>query len=172
MAYLAPRSVFDDLFTDFASGFFIKPVRAQQAEKTVNFGIRTEVREDDNAYTIAAELPGVAKEDIHVSIEGKVVTITAEVKRDESAVKQAAPTTETAQAGAGADAVVPATASTEVTKPGRVLHSERVYGQARRAFSFPAEVDSASARAKHENGVLTLTLPKQRVAAAHQLTVE
>ena len=64
----------DELFR----GFF-RPVRLEKAGPAT---IKMDVREQDNAYLVKAEMPGVAKEDIQVSIEGNQVTVGAEVKRE------------------------------------------------------------------------------------------
>ena len=94
--------------------------------------IRVEVKESNDAYTVHAELPGVKKEDIAVEIDGDVVTIAAEVKRESEA------------------------------KDGeKVLRSERFYGKTERRFALPTEVDEAKVEAKFADGVLELALPKK-----------
>jgi HSP20 family protein len=104
--------------------------------------IRMDVKEDDKAYMVQAEMPGVKKEDIQVSIDGNQVSIAAEVK------------------------------SEKVEKQGeKVLRSERYYGKLYRAFSLPQDVDQDSAKARYENGVLELTLPKKAASATRKLTV-
>ncbi|MCB2033528.1 MAG: Hsp20/alpha crystallin family protein, partial [Ottowia sp.] len=85
----------------------------------------------------------VNKEDIHVSIDGGVVTLRAEVKQHDSE------------------------ASGE-----KVLRSERYYGSVARSFQLPQEVDQAGAKAKYENGVLLLTLPKKQASGAQRLNIE
>ena len=124
----------DDLFR----GFF-RPVRAEREAVS----IKLDVTEKDNSYIVRAEIPGVAKDDIQVSIEGNQVTIGAEVKRD-----------------------------TEKQDGERVLHSERYYGSAFRSFTLPAELDETASAAKYENGVLELTLPKKPAAAGKRLTIQ
>ena len=125
---------FDELFR----GFF-RPVRADKAPAT----IKMDVVEQDNAYVVKAEIPGVAKDDIQVSIEGNQVTIGAEVKRELDA------------------------------KDGRrVLRSERYSGSVYRGFTLPVEIDEAASNAKYENGVLELTLAKKAAVAGRKLTVQ
>lgn len=124
----------NELFRGFA-----RPVRAEKAPLT----IRMDVAEQENAYLVKAEIPGVAKEDINVSIEGKQVTIGAEVKRQAE------------------------------TKDGeRVLRSERYNGSFYRGFTLPVEIDEAASNAKYENGVLELTLTKKAAPAGRKLTVQ
>jgi HSP20 family protein len=127
-------SAIDDLFR----GFF-KPVRAERAPVS----IKLDVAEKDGAYIVRAEIPGVSKDDIQVSIEGNQVTIGAEVKRE-----------------------------TERKDGERVLHAERYVGSAFRSFSLPAELDEAASGAKYENGVLELTLAKKPALAGRKLTIQ
>jgi HSP20 family protein len=139
MANISPydpftASPFDDLFR----GFFA-PVRAERAAVS----IKVDVSEKENAYVIHAEIPGVKKDDIQVSIEGNQVTIGAEVKRE-----------------------------TEKKDGGRVLHTERYYGSAYRSFTLPSELDEAASVAKYENGILELTLAKKPAVAGRKLTVQ
>ncbi len=93
--------------------------------------IKMDVSEADTAYTVKAEIPGVKKEDIDVDVEGNVVTITAELKR------------ETEQ------------------KEGKSLRSERYFGQQTRSFTLSSDIDDAKVEAKYTDGVLVLTLPKK-----------
>jgi HSP20 family protein len=104
--------------------------------------MRMDVSEDDKAYTIKADIPGVRREDIKVEVNGSQVSLTAEI-RDEP------------EAGAG----------------GR-LRSERYYGQLHRSFTLPHEVDDDQAQARYENGVLHLTLPKRTGTGGRQLTIQ
>lgn len=126
---------FDDLFR----GFF-RPVRMEGAPVVQ---IKMDVKESDKAYLVHAEVPGVSKEDIHVTIDGNQVAISAEVKKEK-----------------------------EEKEGEKVLRSERYYGKVYRAFSLAQEVDQAASHAKYANGVLELTLPKKAVSAAKKLAVE
>lgn len=105
--------------------------------------IKLEVSEDDKAYHVKAELPGVKKEDIEVKVEGNQVSLSAEVKRE-----------------------------TEEKKGETVVHSERYYGKQYRSFALDRDVDRANTKAKFENGVLEITLPKNGVRAAPSIKVE
>ena len=66
----------DDLF----KGFFVRPVRFDPEMPQLQ--IRMDVKQDEKAYTVSAELPGVKKDDIHVAVDGNVVTISGEVRRE------------------------------------------------------------------------------------------
>jgi HSP20 family protein len=124
----------DDLFR----GFF-RPVRAEREAVS----IKLDVAEKDNAYVVRAEIPGVSKDDIQVSIEGNQVTIGAEVKREK-----------------------------EKKDGERVLHTERYVGSTFRTFTLPSEIDEAASNAKYENGVLELTLVKKPANAGKKLTIQ
>ncbi|OFZ66963.1 MAG: heat-shock protein Hsp20 [Betaproteobacteria bacterium RBG_16_56_24] len=130
----------DDAFDDLFRGFFMRPVRFEGQPEVQ---IKIDVSEDDRAYTVHAEIPGVKKEDIHVTIDGNQVAISAEVKNEK-----------------------------EVKEGEKVLRSERYYGKVSRAFTLGQDVDEASAQAKYDNGVLELRLPKQVAAKAKRLTIE
>jgi HSP20 family protein len=140
MANLTRYSPVDDAFDDLFRGFFMRPVRMEGAP---DMQIKMDVKEDDKAYTVHAEIPGVKKDDIHVTIDGNQVAISAEVKN----VK-------------------------EVKDGEKVLRSERYYGKVSRAFTLGQDVDEGAAQAKYSDGVLELALPKKAVAKAKRLNVE
>ena len=103
---------------------------------------RMDVTENEKEYQVLAEMPGVKKEEITITINGNEVAVSAEVKHE------------------------------KVVKNGdTVLCAERYYGTIKRQFSLGQEVDEASAKAKYTDGVLELTLPKKAAAAAKRLAV-
>lgn len=103
---------------------------------------RMDVTENDKEYQVLAELPGLKKEEISVTINGNEITISAEVKQEK-----------------------------DVKDGETVLRAERYYGKIQRAFTLGQEVDEATAQAKYNDGVLELKLPKKTVAAAKKLAV-
>ena len=105
--------------------------------------IKMDVSEDEKAYRVKAEIPGVKKEDIKVSIDGNQVSIGAEVKREK-----------------------------EEKKGETVVRSERYYGSQFRAFTLQHDIDQGKSEAKYEDGVLELTLPKKEPASAKQLSIK
>lgn len=141
MSSLVPRSIFDDLFKDFAPAFYVRPLHGDALPDPSK--IKIDVKEDDAAYTVHAEIPGVPKDDIQVSIDGNVVSLRAEVQQKD-----------------------------EKKEGEKVLRSERYYGAVERSFQLPADVDAAQAKAKYDNGVLTLTLPKKQSGATQRLKIE
>jgi HSP20 family protein len=128
-----------DPLDDVFRGFF-RPVRMEGKPEVQ---IKMDVKEDDKAYTVHAEIPGVKKEDIHVSVDGNQVSISAETKQEK-----------------------------EVKEAEKVLRSERYYGKAARSFSLGNEIDEASSQAKYKDGVLELILPKKAASSARRLTID
>lgn len=120
---------------------FLRPARLEGMPEAPQ--IRLDVQESDNAYQVKAELPGVKKEDIHVSVDGNYVNISGEVKQE-----------------------------IDEKKDGKVLRSERYFGSVSRAFSLASEVDDSAVIAKLDNGVLSLTLPKKAAAKAKRINIE
>ena len=134
-------SLFDDFFKDIAPGFYVRPLHVDGVPTPSQ--IKVDVKETDGGYTVQAEVPGVPKEDIHVSIDGNVVSLRAEVRQHD-----------------------------QKTEGEKVLRSERYFGSVARSFQLPVDVDAAQAKAKYDNGVLTLTLPKKQGGNAQRLSIE
>jgi HSP20 family protein len=112
-----------------------------------------DVSESDAAYVVTLDLPGVAREDVKVSIDGRRVSVSAEARAE--AASEAAEKAEGAPAR-GAE---------------RLLLRERRAASYARSFVLPAEIDQAASQAKLDQGVLTLTLAKRSPGTA-QLTVD
>lgn len=129
----------DDVFGDLMKGFWVKPVAIPGDGE---LKMKVEVKEDDKAYTIHAEIPGVRKEDIQVDVEGGQVSIRAEVKRE-----------------------------SEKKDGEKLLHSERYYGMVSRSMSLPSEVDTQGSKAEYKEGVLSLVLPKKAAKSTRRVTV-
>jgi HSP20 family protein len=132
----------DAPFDDIVRGFF-RPVRAERGGQQQQQSFRIDVNENDKAYTVHAELPGVTKDDIQVTIEANQVTIAAEVKREN-----------------------------ERRDGERALHVERYVGSLFRSFTLPTELDETASEARFENGVLELKLAKKAQAAGRKLTIQ
>lgn len=131
-------SPFQD-FDDLLSGVLLRPALApQRAEQAV----KIEVSEDDKSYHVKAEVPGVKKDDIKVSIDGNRVSIATEIKneRDEKNGE-------------------------------KIVHSERYYGKQYRSFTLDQDVDQDKAEAKYNDGILDLTLPKKLRSGTKQLAI-
>ena len=134
-------SLFDDFFKDIAPGFYVRPLHGDSLPAPSQ--IKVDVKETEGGYTVQAEVPGVPKEDIHVSIDGNVVSLRAEVRQHD-----------------------------QKTEGEKLLRSERYYGAVARSFQLPVEVDAAQARARYDNGVLVLTLPKKQGNKTQRLAIE
>jgi HSP20 family protein len=143
MASIQRFDPFNELVDDLFKGFLVRPVAYNGQGGEALPRMKVEVTERNGAYTVAAELPGVRKEDIQVSIDGAEVTLSAEVKREQEAGKEE-----------------------------RVLHTERTFGKVTRSFTLPQEVDDAKAQAKFKDGVLELTLPKKAAAQRKQISIQ
>lgn len=102
-----------------------------------------DVTETDGGYLVHADLPGIDKEAVKIQIDGPRVTISAETRKTD-----------------------------EKSEGGKVIYRERSASQFYRSFELPADIDSATAEAKLENGVLSLTLPRKVQVAAQQITVK
>ena len=142
MSQLAPRkSIFDELFRDFPFGYSIKPLHGDPLPAPSQF--KVEIKESNGNIVVEAEIPGVDKDDIDITVEGDRLTIKAEVRQYD--------------------------ADTEDEK---VLHSERYYGSVQRSFSLPSDIVKEEAKADYRNGVLVLTLPKRGTNESKKIPVK
>src|SRR2546421_5268913 len=132
---------FNELVDDLFKGFLVRPVSYEGRGELPR--LKVDVAEKNGAYTVTAELPGVKKDDIQVTIDGAQVTLGAELKRER-----------------------------EASQDERVLHTERVFGKVSRSFTLPQEVDEAKAEAKFRDGVLELTLPKKAATQRKQISIQ
>ncbi len=103
-------------------------------ESGVAMDLRVDTSEDDKAYHVTAELPGLSEEDVEVTFADNVLTISGE-KKEEKDVKEK-----------------------------DYHRRERSFGSFRRSFSLPAEVDEEKIAATFKNGVMTIDLPKSEKA--------
>jgi len=104
--------------------------------------IRMDVSETEQAFTVKADMPGLRKEDIKVSVDGNRVAISATIQEEKE------------------------------EQAGGTLYSERYSGTQYRSFSLPQEVDDTKTEAKYQDGVLHLTLPKRADTAHKQIAVQ
>ncbi len=137
MANVTRWDPIDDLFR----GFFVRPVEMGAPAELPS--IRVDVKENADGYTVHAELPGINKEDIHVTIDGPVVQLSAERKQEK-----------------------------EVKEGERVIRSERTFGKVARSFQLGHELDESKAVAKFADGVLELTLPKKVANGSKRLEIQ
>lgn len=127
---------FESMLRDFMPTTF-RPMLRTTGEPT----IAIEVQEMDNAYLVTAELPGVKKEDIDISITGNQVTLNAECKQE------------------------------KVAAEAKEWCRERWYGKVSRTIQLPLEIEEKDADAKYVDGLLHLTLPKKASSMAKKLEI-
>lgn len=128
----------NDFFPDVFRGF---PRGLRLLDEVPN-EIRVDISETDKQYEVRAEMPGVRKDDIRVSVNHNFVSISAEVRREEE--KQGR----------------------------RMLVTETWTGLVSRGFTLEHEVDAKEVSAKLEDGILKLTLPKRSGSSSRTITVE
>ncbi len=127
--------LFDDTFDRFFA-----PAHASEGVAARSPAL--DVSETERGYTVKLEMPGVAKDDVKVSVEGRQVSVQAGSTR------------------------------TDEKKDGeRIVYRERTASSYARTFTLPVEVDQAEASASLEHGVLTLTLPKRSARSATQIRI-
>jgi HSP20 family protein len=132
------RDEMDRLFDRVSKGFGIpafEPFFSREAEFAA---LAVDFAEDEKAYTVTAELPGIEEKDIDVTVSGSVLTIKGEKKKER-----------------------------EENDKNYYL-AERSYGSFQRAFSLPEGIDQNKIAANFAKGVLTVTLPKNAEAQKSQ----
>jgi HSP20 family protein len=126
------RSI-DRLFADAWGGSFAPSLLAE-TWTTGKIAPRLDVAEDDKAFHVSVELPGMNDKDVAVTVEDRVLTIRGEKKEEKE------------------------------KKDKDVFRRERAYGSFRRTIELPGDVDSAKIEAKFKDGILTIDLPKTKEA--------
>ncbi len=101
-----------------------------------------DVYETDKSFVLKAELPEVKEEDVHVNIEGNILTITGERRREEE------------------------------IKEDHYHRTERFYGTFTRTFAIPDTVDREGIKAAFKGGVMKLTLPKKEEVKPKEIKIE
>lgn len=136
------RSLLPDIFEEDIFDWDILPSRWTRTTEVVTFQPRIEVRETDKEYQIHAEMPGLDKKDFHLSIEGDMLTLRGEKKKE------------------------------HVEEGEQFYRSERAYGTFLRSFRLTDDVDRDKIKAEYKNGVLTVHLPKTERARGKEIPVE
>ncbi len=140
MTNITNFNTLDTALNELMRGCFVRPVNFEAAAPAK---LRVDVTENNSAYVVRAEIPGVRKEDINIAIDGNQVEISAAVKNEN-----------------------------EVREGEKVLRSERYFGKVYRAFALGQDIDEAATQAKYVDGVLELTLAKKVPAAARRITIQ
>jgi HSP20 family protein len=126
------RSI-DRLFTDAWGGSFA-PSLLSETWTTGKITPRLDVVEDERAFRVSVELPGMIDKDVAVTVDDRMLTIRGEKKEEKE------------------------------KKDKDVFRRERAYGSFRRTIELPGDVDSAKIEAKFKDGVLTIDLPRTKEA--------
>lgn len=152
--FQAMRREMDRMFDRFFGGGFGFPLSRRMSdfepfwrggEEGVAFSAPAiDFAEDENAYHLTAELPGLSEKDINLSLSDDMLTISGE-KREERQ---------------------------ENEKDRNYHYSERRFGSFRRVIQLPQHIDRDKIEAQFKNGVLNVTLPKSRDAMQRQRKIE
>jgi HSP20 family protein len=133
-AYLTTREPFFRMFDSFFNS-------DAQGEETRAWVPPVDIQENGDAYLFHAELPGMSKEDIHITLENSVLRLSGERKFEKDAKKE------------------------------NYHRVERTYGTFTRTFTLPTQVDPEQVQAAFENGILTITVPKAEQAKPRRITI-
>jgi HSP20 family protein len=108
-----------------------------------NFNPRIDISEDENNIYVEAELPGIKKDDLKISIQDNILTISGEKKSE-----------------------------VEDKKDKSYYRSERCYGSFQRSFTLPSEVNRDKTEAKFEDGILKVNLKKSQPKEINARTIQ
>lgn len=137
---LVEDDLFDDLWANFPfeNDWFGRknPLYGKSAQNMM----KTDIRENESSYEVLVDLPGYAKEDIHVKLEKGYMTISAVKEQNEE----------------------------EKDKDGKFIRRERYSGSVSRSFYVGDAITNEEVKAKYENGILQLTVPKKEAKALEQ----
>ncbi len=144
----ALRHEMDRMFDQFWRGFGLAPfqrMREPERWSEEGFAFATpaiDFSEDEHAYHLTAELPGLSEKDINLTMSGDLLTLTGE-KQEEKEEKEK-----------------------------NYHYSERRFGSFRRAVQLPQDIDREKIEARFKNGVLEVALPKTADAIQRQRKIE
>lgn len=128
------REAFDEPFFKEPFGTFGDVDRWFGDFAPVRFAPRVDVTDEEAALKVTAELPGMSNDDLHLALEGGLLTIQGEKRQEEESEERG------------------------------VYRSERYYGTFSRSIPLPEDVDQEKAEAAFDNGVLTVRFPKRAEA--------
>ncbi len=135
-----PFRDFDDFFRQY-SPFFSRGLR-RNGEEGAEWKPLADISETDKEYLIKAELPEVKKEDVKVTFDDGVITISGERRQEKE------------------------------SKDENEIRVESFYGSFSRSFSLPDNVDPKAIRAESKDGVLKIRIPKVATPAAKKVAIE
>jgi HSP20 family protein len=138
---LIPRGSFFDVDKFFDDAW--APLQRGNSNVGSFFAPRVDIKENTDHYEISAELPGVKKEDVHLTLEEGILTLEAEMKQENKEEKE-----------------------------GKVIRQERRYGKYSRSFNLGGNVHEADISASFEDGVLKIKAPKVPETIPQQRRIE
>lgn len=127
-------SLFDEFFTPFFNEEAVVKPSSRKA-------LAVDIYENEGNIIIEAEIPGVAKEDLHVDVKGKLLTLGGE-RKDEKEVKEE-----------------------------NMYRRERSFGKFERTFTLPFDVKEDQVNASYNNGILTLEISKPEEQQVKQIKI-
>ena len=139
MTYLTLHRPAGNLFRFYNP--FLAPRGAKADMDAYKWAPSVDVSETADGFEVRAELPGVAKDDLHVSVKDNLLTLSGE-KRQE-----------------------------KVDDAQNYRRIERRYGSFQRKFSLPREVEADDIKAEFSDGILTLSIPKSEAAKPTEIPV-
>jgi HSP20 family protein len=141
MKYLDRLSgnMFSNLMHGNSMAYYIKPLHGE----SLSSDFSVDVKEKNGTYLVHAELPGVKKEDVDVSIDGDCFTISAEIEQMD-----------------------------QESEDEKIIQSERYCGSVSRTIRLPMTIDRTSSSAHFENGILELVLSKEKKKAGKNLEIK
>ena len=149
-----PELTFDSLHQELNNllrdtFFDTELISPTQMKKLSTWRPAIELKQTDKDYRAKVQLPGVNKDDIHIDLENDFITITAEIKEEKN--------------GKG-----------EQNKNERIHTSEFRYGKYVRTISFDNPIKVNDSSAEYKDGILTITMPKQKIEKSHakRLTIK
>ena len=146
LTQLDPFRGMENLQNHLATLFGRAQVRRQDGQEesmtVAEWAPLVDISEDDKEYLIKAELPGLKKDDVHISVEKGVLTITGERKFEKE------------------------------EKDKKHHRVERAYGSFVRTFIVPDDAEADKVAAKFQDGLLTIHIPKSEKAKPKQIEVK
>ena len=130
------ENLFDDFFNDFPFYDYDKEMKNTEKKlygRKASHVMKTDIRELDNGYEVVVDLPGFTKDEVQATLENGYLTISAAKGLDKD----------------------------EEDKKGKYIRKERYAGTMQRSFYVGDAITHEDIKAKFENGVLTLNVPKK-----------
>jgi len=138
LVHYKPINLFDQINNEMNRYLSMRDTAANQAHEWMP---AVDIHEEDSCYMLTADIPGVNRKDVEISLEDGVLTVKGERKSE-----------------------------AEVTEEG-YRRRERIQGTFVRQFNLPDTIDTANISAKAEDGVLTIAIPKQEKPEPKKITV-